>query len=66
MAGRNLPSTDRVGLRTITVNRPDKFNALDQGPAYEMQAFALCRASTDLREGTRAFLERRRPVFDGR
>ena len=65
MACRNLPGTDR-GVRAITVNRPDRLNALDQGQAYEMQAFALCLASTDLREGTRAFLERRKPVFCGR
>ncbi len=66
MACRNLPSTDRGGVRTITVNRPDRLDALDQGLAYAMQTFALCFASTDLREGTRAFLERRKPVSGGR
>ena len=65
MACRNLPSTDRGGVRTITVNRPGKLNALDQGLAGT-QTFALCFASTDLREGTRAFLERRKPVSGGR
>jgi enoyl-CoA hydratase len=37
--------------------------ALDEGLDYEAQAFALCCASPDMREGTRAFLERRKPVF---
>lgn len=33
---------------------------------YETQCFAVCAASEDMREGTRAFLERRKPVFQGR
>lgn len=37
--------------------------AIDAGLDYETQAFALCCASADMREGTRAFLERRKPVF---
>lgn len=40
--------------------------ALDQALAFETQAFALCFASSDMREGTRAFIERRKPLFDGR
>lgn len=40
--------------------------ALDQGLAYETQAFALCFSTEDMREGTRAFLERRKPNFAGR
>src|SRR5262249_10724374 len=35
--------------------------ALDSGLDYETQAFAVCFSTTDLREGTRAFLERRKP-----
>jgi len=27
--------------------------------------FALCAATADMREGTKAFLERRKPVFTG-
>jgi enoyl-CoA hydratase len=40
--------------------------ALDQGLDYEAQTFATCFATEDMREGTRAFLERRKPVFSGR
>lgn len=40
--------------------------ALDQGLAYETQAFALCFSTEDMREGTRAFLERRKANFAGR
>jgi enoyl-CoA hydratase len=39
--------------------------ALDGGLDYETQAFALCFSTADLREGTRAFLDRRKPVFTG-
>lgn len=39
--------------------------AIDSGLDYETQAFALCCATADMREGTRAFLERRKPVFAG-
>lgn len=40
--------------------------AIDQGLDYEAQTFANCFASEDMREGTRAFLERRKAVFSGR
>ncbi|MDT8438819.1 MAG: enoyl-CoA hydratase-related protein [Wenzhouxiangellaceae bacterium] len=40
--------------------------ALDQGLAYETTRFALCCASEDMREGTAAFLEKRKPHFTGR
>ncbi len=40
--------------------------ALDEGLDYETKAFALCCSTEDMREGTRAFLERRKPVFSGR
>ena len=40
--------------------------ALDQALAFETQAFALCFASSDMREGTRAFIERRQAHFAGR
>jgi enoyl-CoA hydratase len=38
---------------------------LQQGLDYETQAFALCTSTDDMREGTRAFLERRKPSFRG-
>ena len=38
---------------------------IDAGLDYETQAFAVCTSTNDMREGTRAFLERRKPVFRG-
>jgi len=38
-------------------------SSIDVGLDYETQAFALCCATADMREGTAAFLERRKPVF---
>jgi len=40
--------------------------AIDQGLDYEAQTFANCFATEDMREGTRAFIERRKPSFSGR
>jgi enoyl-CoA hydratase len=40
--------------------------ALDQGLDYEAQTFATCFATEDMREGTKAFLERRKASFRGR
>lgn len=39
--------------------------AIDQGLAFETQGFALAFATEDMREGTAAFLERRKPTFKG-
>ncbi len=40
-------------------------SAIDAGLDYETQVFALCFATADMREGTSAFLERRKPAFRG-
>jgi len=40
--------------------------AIEIGLDYEAQAFAVTAATDDKREGTSAFLERRKPVFVGR
>ncbi len=40
--------------------------ALDQALEFETGAFALCCSTADMREGTQAFLERRKAQFTGR
>ncbi|MFC4527650.1 enoyl-CoA hydratase/isomerase family protein [Dyella halodurans] len=39
---------------------------IDQGLEFETQAFALAFSTEDMREGTTAFLEKRKAVFHGR
>jgi enoyl-CoA hydratase len=39
---------------------------LDQALEYETNAFALCCSTDDMREGTKAFLERRKAEFRGK
>jgi enoyl-CoA hydratase len=38
---------------------------IDVGLDYETKAFAVCCTTSDMREGTQAFLERRKPSFSG-
>src|SRR5580765_626363 len=40
--------------------------SIDAGLEYETQTFALCFSTADMREGTTAFLERRKPNFSGK
>ncbi len=40
--------------------------AMEEGLAYETAQFGLMFATDDMREGTRAFLDRRKPAFAGR
>lgn len=40
--------------------------SIDQGLEFETQAFALAFSTEDMREGTTAFLEKRKAVFTGR
>jgi enoyl-CoA hydratase len=39
---------------------------IEEGLEYESAQFGLIFSSDDMREGTRAFLDKRRPVFEGR
>ena len=40
--------------------------AIDQGLEFETQGFALAFSTEDMREGTGAFLEKRKAEFKGR
>ena len=56
----------RVALRAAKQAINNGLNVdLASGLALENDAFALCLASTDAREGTRSFLEKRKPEFTG-
>ena len=57
------PLAVRACLKAVTVggNLP-----IDQGLQLERELFASLFGTEDMREGTRAFLEKRRPVFKGR
>jgi enoyl-CoA hydratase len=39
---------------------------LDSGQAYEADAFSLTFSTRDQKEGCTAFVERRKPVYEGR
>jgi enoyl-CoA hydratase len=54
-----------VGLVMETVDA-GLDSGLDSGLRLEAIAFGMSAATEDRREGTRAFLEKRRPVFAGR
>lgn len=59
----SAPQALRGILEAITIGSEA---ALDVALDYETQAFAVCASSEDMREGTAAFLEKRRPTFMGR
>lgn len=62
-----IAAKGKVALRAAkeAVNRGINVD-LATGCAIEIDAFAVCMASEDAKEGTTAFLEKRKPVFKGK
>jgi enoyl-CoA hydratase len=63
---RLIAAKGKVSLRAakLAVNNGLKTD-LGTGLQIEADAFAICMASQDSKEGTRAFLEKRKPIFKG-
>src|SRR5664280_1263590 len=59
----NAPLALGLALEAVDVGFE---TGLEAGLRFEAAAFAVCAATGDCREGTRAFLEKRRPVFTGK
>lgn len=59
---RNAPLAVKYAMETI--NHGGKLS-LEDGLRLESAFFGLCFATTDVEEGTKAFLEKRPPVFTG-
>jgi enoyl-CoA hydratase len=64
---REMAGMGRVAVRAIKQAVDNGLNAdLATGLRIETDAFAICMASSDAKEGTTAFLEKRKPVFTGK
>jgi enoyl-CoA hydratase len=61
-----IAAKGRVALRAAKESVNNGLNAdLMTGIRFELDAFSLCMASSDAKEGTKAFLEKRKPEFGG-
>jgi enoyl-CoA hydratase len=59
----NAPVAVALAMEAVDVGQDV---GLDQGLRLEAASFGLCAATEDYREGTRAFLEKRKPAFAGK
>lgn len=62
-AAANSPAAVANAKRTI---RATQARPTDEGLAIEIESFAACFGTPDMVEGTTAFLEKRKPQFEGR
>jgi enoyl-CoA hydratase len=64
---RTIVAKGRVSIRAAKQAVDNGLNTdLATGLTIEQDAFSVCVASQDAQEGTRAFLEKRKPAFKGR
>ena len=64
---KEIATRGKVSLRAAKQAINNGINAdLATGLKIEIDAFALCYSSTDAKEGTSAFLEKRKPDFSGK
>jgi enoyl-CoA hydratase len=59
----NGPVAIRMALEAVDTGLDA---GLEEGLRFEAAAFGLCAATEDCREGTSAFLEKRKPSFAGK
>ena len=64
---KTIASKPPIAVRYIieAVNKGSQMS-MAEGLAFEATLFGLVASSEDMREGTRAFLEKRKPEFKGR
>lgn len=60
---RNAPLAIKYAMETVNYGSEV---SLTDGLRFESSLFGLCFATEDVQEGTKAFLEKRQPVFKGR
>ena len=60
------PAFDAALRATLDVVNIGGECGIEEGLQYETAQFGLMFATDDMREGTRAFMERRKPTFTGR
>ena len=59
---RNSPTAIRLAIKAVNANFEDGVN----GFKSEIKAFGKCFSTEDFREGTTAFLEKRKADFKGK